>query len=158
MSASASISIFQRGSSSSATTTMVAGWTDVPEELAVHERDGIGVFGRRQEHARTDDVLEAGTRLGQCGDDDAEAPARLQPHLFGTRAVEPDRPRSRDPDAIVDAQGATEADGGLERGTRSDLLALALLPATHLLATHWFGRCNISMRRAKLTAWSPRRS
>ena len=95
---------------------MVAAGRTLPEKLAVHGADGLGVLGRGDVHPGPHHVVERGPRLGQCRSDDVEAPAGLSLGAVRTAAtrLHRDRACARDEDTIRHPEGAAEADGGLE--------------------------------------------
>ena len=94
--ASASISTFQDGSSSDVTTQVAAGRI-VAEHLAVRARDLAPVRGVRDEHARAHDVRDRRPGpLERLGDDREAEPRLLVGALGRRRAVGRDRRRPGD--------------------------------------------------------------
>src|SRR5580704_15778953 len=94
---------------------------DKAEELAVDATDGLPVFGVSQVHASAVDVLDgaAGVLEGRC--DEGEALFGL---FGGVGLVRTYWTCAGDMDAVADADGAGEADDGLEGRCAGDVGAL----------------------------------
>ena len=83
---------------------------DVGEDLAVGTPDLLPVLGMGEVDARTDDVLERGAGVVECGLDELEDGAGL---VGGRKVVRADGAGSGDVDDVADANGARETDDGL---------------------------------------------
>ena len=87
------------------------GGTDGAEELAVDAAGGLPVLGVGEVHAGAVDVLDRTARVLECGGDEGEALVCLFGYVglvcaYGAGAG--------DVDVVADADGAGEADDGLE--------------------------------------------
>ena len=97
---------------------------DLAENLPMDATDRLPVFPVDEVRARPDDVGRTPAELGQGGEDDREAPARLGRRIRIARSVRPDRGSAADEDPLSDPDGATEPDPRLERRSRRHPAAL----------------------------------
>ena len=98
------------------------GRTDEAEELAVDAAGGLPVFGTSEVHAGAVDVLDGTAGLLECGGDEGEALVGL----FGDVGVVcAYGAGAGDVDVVADADGAGEADDGLEGRGAGDVGAVA---------------------------------
>src|SRR5258708_39321462 len=85
--------------------------TDESEELAVDAAGGLPVIGVGEVHASAVDVLEGAACVLECGCDEGQALAGLFGDVGFIRAY---GAGAGDVDVVADADGAGEADDGLE--------------------------------------------
>src|SRR5258707_14867722 len=97
------------------------GGTDEAEELAVDAAGGLPVFGAGEVHAGAVDVLDGTAGVLECGGDGGEALVGL----FGDGGVvRAYGAGAGDVDVVADADGAGEADDGLEGRGAGDVRAV----------------------------------
>jgi len=87
------------------------GGTDESEELAVDAAGGLPVFGVGEIHSGAVDVLDGTAGVLECGGDEGEALVGLFGDVGVVRAY---GAGAGDVDVVADADGAGEADDGLE--------------------------------------------
>ena len=99
-----------------------AGGAYSAENFAVGTAYLFPVFGAGDEHAGADDVVEGGAGLSERSLDQLEYGAGL----FGRREfLRTHRAGAGDMHNVADADGAGEADDGLEGGSAGDVLSVA---------------------------------
>jgi hypothetical protein len=94
------------------------GGTDEAEELAVDAAGGFPVFRASEIHASAIDVLDGTAGVLECGGNEGEALVGLFGDVSLIRAY---RAGAGDVDVVADADGAGEADDGLEGGCAGDV-------------------------------------
>ena len=94
------------------------GGTDEAEEPAVDAAGGLPVFGVGEVHASAVDVLDGTAGVLECGGDEGEALVGLFGDVSFVRAY---WTGARNVDVVADADGAGEADDGLERRGAGDV-------------------------------------